>query len=258
VTKRPGNGGCYTFNVHEEETCDRPGIDVFGSCNGAGFTGSPLCGWTHVAVTVDGPLGEARSYVNGVLDQVGYGMDPGCTIGQGSWDLRFGNTDGFSSTQFIGRLDNIRIWNTPLSEDDIRHWMNTDITPEIAGTLPELGGSWNFEDGVTDATGVNNGWLEGGAMIVEDGSIATPDCDGDGVSDAQELAKGSTDYDADGVPDECQCLADLDADQQVAVNDLLVVIAQWGSGSTLGDINRDGTVDVNDVLLVIQGWGDCP
>ena len=195
--------------------------------------------------------------MNGVLvsklDQGGL-----CGIGQGSWDLRFGNTNGFSSTQFIGQLDNIRIWNVPLDEDQVRHWMHTGITPEMAAAMPELGGSWDFEDGVTDATGVNDGWLEAGAAIVLSDPVLQPDCDGDGVSDAQELGDGSTDYDADGIPDKCQCLADLDGDLMVSVNDLLVVIAQWGSSASLGDINRDGFTNVDDLLLVMQSWGGCP
>jgi len=256
ITKRPGNGGCYTIGANPEDDSCVAGADVFGTCNGAHWGEIP-CDWVHLALTVDGATGIARAYRNGDLVSE-HDQDGSCTIGQGTWDLRFGNTNGFSTTQFIGRLDNIRIWNTSLDEQQIQYWMNTEITPELAGTLPELGGSWNFEDGVTDATGVNDGWLEGGAMIVEDGPIVTADCDGDGVPDAQELAEGSTDYDADGVPDECQCLADLDADQRVAVNDLLIVIAQWGSDSTLGDINRDGLTNINDLLLVILGWGDCP
>jgi hypothetical protein len=207
---------------------------------------------------VDGASGTTRTYENGVL--VGEGvLGSECTIGQGSWDLRFGNTNGYSSTQFVGRLDNIRIWNAPLSEDDIRHWMVTDITPEIAATLPDLGGSWNFENGVADATGINNGWLEGGAVLVEDQSIFM-DCNGNMIPDSQDIADGSsTDYNTNDVPDDCECLADLDQDGEVTVSDLLTVIAQWGNDdSGLGDINFDGTVGVLDVLYALNSWGVCP
>ena len=257
ITKRPGNGGCYTVEAnHDDVGCDAH-VSIFGSCLSGGWNEIP-CSWTHLAVTVDGASGTTRNYENGVLvyeDVLG----SECTIGQGSWDLRFGNTNGYSSTQFIGRLDNIRIWNAPLSEDDIRHWMVTDITPEIAATLPDLGGSWNFEDGVADATGINNGWLEGGAVLVEDQSIFM-DCNGNMIPDSQDIADGtSTDYNTNDVPDECECLADLDQDGEVAVSDLLTVIAQWGNDdSGLGDINHDGTVGVHDVLYALNSWGVCP
>jgi hypothetical protein len=201
ITKRPGSGGCYTVEGnHDDVGCDAH-ADIFGGCLSGGWDEIP-CSWTHLAVTVDGASGTTRNYENGVLvyeDVLG----SECTIGQGSWDLRFGNTNGYSSTQFVGRLDNIRIWNAPLSEDDIRHWMVTDITPEIAATLPDLGGSWNFEDGVADATGINNGWLEGGAVLVEDQSIFF-DCNGNMIPDSQDIADGtSLDCNTNGIPDEC-------------------------------------------------------
>ena len=257
ITKRPGNGGCYTVEAnHDDVGCDAH-VSIFGSCLSSGWGEIP-CSWTHLAVTVDGASGTTRTYENGVL--VGEGvLGSECTIGQGSWDLRFGNTNGYSSTQFVGRLDNIRIWNAPLSENDIRHWMVTDITPEIAATLPDLGGSWNFENGVADATGINNGWLEGGAVLVEDQSIIM-DCNGNMIPDSQDIADGSsTDYNTNDVPDDCECLADLDQDGEVAVSDLLTVIAQWGNDdSGLGDINHDGAVGVNDVLYALNSWGPCP
>ncbi len=43
----------------------------------------------------------------------------------------------------------------------------------------------------------------------------------------------------------------------VNVNDLLAVIAAWGSSDAACDINDDGVVDVNDLLMIIGAWGDC-
>ncbi|MBG81000.1 MAG: hypothetical protein CMJ39_09865 [Phycisphaerae bacterium] len=256
ITKRPGNGGCYTVSAYTTAEGCQAGVDVFGDCNGASW-GDIGCEWVHLAQTVDGSTGVSRGYINGELVSI---LDQGgsCGIGQGSWDLRFGNTNGFSSTQFIGRLDNIRIWNSVLEEDEIRHWMGTDITSAIAATLPDLGGSWNFEDGVTDATGVNDGWLEGSAVLVEDEAIYL-DCNGNAVADSQDITDGtSTDFNGNQIPDECECLADVDGDGQVAVNDVLLVIAQWGQPGPLADVDLDGTVGVNDVLMVLNGWGACP
>ena len=96
------------------------------------------------------------------------GRSPGCTIGQGGWDLMFGYTPGHSSTQFEGRLDNVRIWQVALDQSSIQYWMNNDISAQDAKSLPELGGSWDFEKGAIDATGVNNGSLSGNAEIIVD------------------------------------------------------------------------------------------
>jgi hypothetical protein len=51
------------------------------------------------------------------------------------------------------------------------------------------------------------------------------------------------------------CLADIDGDGFVDVNDLLVVLGAWGTPG--GDVNGDGTTDVNDLLEVIGAWGPC-
>ncbi|MAB81886.1 MAG: hypothetical protein CMJ24_00415 [Phycisphaerae bacterium] len=84
------------------------------------------------------------------------------------------------------------------------------------------------------------------------------DCNGDGIVDYGQILDGSlVDEDGDGVPDVCDCRADLNADGIVTVNDLLIVIAQWATEGPLGDLDADGTVNVQDLLLVIQAWGTC-
>ena len=52
------------------------------------------------------------------------------------------------------------------------------------------------------------------------------------------------------------CAADADQDGHVNVQDLLLIIAGWGTAD--GDLNDDGTTNVEDLLLVIGGWGPCP
>ena len=49
-----------------------------------------------------------------------------------------------------------------------------------------------------------------------------------------------------GIPDICECSADLSGDGVVGVDDLLLVIAGWGN-----------PYDVDDLLDVIQAWGPC-
>jgi hypothetical protein len=58
------------------------------------------------------------------------------------------------------------------------------------------------------------------------------DCDGDGVTDGEEIAAGAADNDADGVPDECQ---DCDGD---GVLDSLAI-----ANGLVGDLDLDGTPD---------------
>jgi hypothetical protein len=54
----------------------------------------------------------------------------------------------------------------------------------------------------------------------------------------------------DGVP------GDLDGNGLVDVNDLLVIIAGWGtcSGECPADLSGDGVVNVSDILLLLSFW----
>ena len=61
----------------------------------------------------------------------------------------------------------------------------------------------------------------------------------------------------DGIPDECQCIADVNNDGTVNVEDLLLIAGYWGSSISAGDINNDGTVNVLDLLIVVSNWGEC-
>ena len=84
------------------------------------------------------------------------------------------------------------------------------------------------------------------------------DCNLNDIDDCLDLTAGSADVDANGIPDECQCLADLLIDNQVNGIDLAVIIANWGEGSgSLGDINRDGIVAGGDLALLLGSWGPC-
>ncbi|MDG2199898.1 MAG: hypothetical protein P8K80_01780 [Phycisphaerales bacterium] len=54
------------------------------------------------------------------------------------------------------------------------------------------------------------------------------------------------------------CLGDFDGNGTVGVEDLLVVIAEWGPcGGCLADLTGDGTVGVEDLLIIIAQWGPC-
>ncbi|MCP4757929.1 MAG: hypothetical protein GY894_10870 [Planctomycetes bacterium] len=48
--------------------------------------------------------------------------------------------------------------------------------------------------------------------------------------------------------------ADLNGDGLVGVDDLLMVIGDWGAASGPGDANGDSTTDVNDLLVVLKAW----
>ena len=69
---------------------------------------------------------------------------------------------------------------------------------------------------------------------------------------------GWTDNGGNTVSDECppDC-PDVDGDGMVGVNDVLAVVAAWGSDDPDADVNGDGIVGTDDLLAVIGAWGPC-
>ncbi|MHC4990271.1 MAG: hypothetical protein ACYTGC_04755, partial [Planctomycetota bacterium] len=58
--------------------------------------------------------------------------------------------------------------------------------------------------------------------------------------------------------DDPLCLADLNGDGVVNVDDLVILILAWGTDDCDADISLDGTVGVDDLILLLISWGPCP
>ena len=108
---------------------------------------------------------------------------------------------------------------------------------------------------VLDHSPIDAGSIQQLCLVLE----TAPDCNGNGVPDGDDIDGGSSeDADGDGIPDECQCMADIDGNGSVDVTDLLTVIADWGCTSgCAGDLDGNGVVNVTDLLAVISSWGEC-
>lgn len=56
------------------------------------------------------------------------------------------------------------------------------------------------------------------------------------------------------------CSSDVNHDGFINMQDLLIVLANWGQTTPIGadgDTNRDGTVDFSDLIKVLADWGVC-
>lgn len=68
------------------------------------------------------------------------------------------------------------------------------------------------------------------------------------------------DLNNNGIPDECECLADVDGSGTVDLADAAIVGAQQGNvcGVCPADVNGDGVVDATDWAIVLNSQGPCP
>lgn len=90
------------------------------------------------------------------------------------------------------------------------------------------------------------------------------DCNDNGIPDAVDLADGTSfDTNGDHVPDECECIADIDNSGSVGIADLLAQLSHYGTpdgaGFEEGDLDRDWDVDLSDLASLLAVYGNvCP
>ena len=83
------------------------------------------------------------------------------------------------------------------------------------------------------------------------------DCNSNGLPDDCDLLDPNFDQNLNGEIDECECLADLNDDCVVGVDDILVLIGFWGTSNPAVDFDFNGIVDVEDLLFLIVNLGQC-
>jgi len=66
-----------------------------------------------------------------------------------------------------------------------------------------------------------------------------------------------TDLGGNTFSDSCDCPGDGNGDGQVSADDLLGLLAAWGTDAVDWDFDANGTVDVADLLLLVAAWGMC-
>jgi len=92
--------------------------------------------WYHVASVNDGT--SQKIFLNGVLDGQSEVSSPFDDVEQNLW-IGF---DPYTETrQFVGLIDEVRIWNTARTQADIKAAMGRPLT----GNKPGLVGYWQFE-----------------------------------------------------------------------------------------------------------------
>ncbi len=121
--------------------------------------------WTHVAISKGGD--QCNLYVNGT--HVGYGeFDENPVTSVLNIGGRAPNMDRF----FNGQIDEVRIWETARTQQEIRD----NLCGNFTGTEPGIFGRWNFNDGPGSAVASDSGPNGFGAWLYNMQPQTGPDC----------------------------------------------------------------------------------
>lgn len=147
-------------------------------------------------------------------------------------------------------------------------YIDVDINGTYVGRLYDDVGSdcpvWmDFDYLLLDAAAFNDIVAGGDAIVTMSPyfEVNPDECDVPTFIALEVSYSQSSDLDqnGDGIPDECECPADLNSDLTVNIDDLFAVLGVWGTCDDCPeDINNDGTVDIDDLFEVLAAWGPCP
>ena len=159
--------------------------------------------WTHIAMTISSD-NTSSFYVNGVLESMFKYNNPNIgtalmsipvrPVGDGCFSIGQ-DWDGSAATNdFIGKLDEIRVWNTVRSADEIRSNMHKELTGNETG----LEAYYNMNAGsgsfLTDnSTKGNAGTLINSPLWITSGAFSGPRnaLDFDGIDDYVSIPTSS-------------------------------------------------------------------
>jgi len=134
-------------------------VNVYSS-----FAAGAYTNWTHIAATYDGSF--ARLYINGA--QVAQAIGTGPLVDLGA-ETRIGAGDtapGSANEHWNGLLDEVRIWSTARTAQEIANGMYQQIL-----SAPNLAASYQLDGNGTDASGNNyHGTLVGSPVFVPSNS----------------------------------------------------------------------------------------
>ena len=199
--------------------------------------------WHHVAITYDGIT--ATAYLDGVI--VGYETVTGSLSYFHSVPMYIGNWQ--MQEDFNGNIDEVHIWNSALSQEQIQQYMNCPPSGDEEGLV----GYWNFEEGsgttAFDQTSNGNDGTINGATYSTDvpelncvGCIDPVACNYNPYPLEDD---GSCDYSC--CPGPGCCGVGMNWNSEIGECEI--------TNST--DSNLDGCTDLNDLMDLLGAYGIC-
>ncbi len=181
------------------------GLGDIWSVSTFGVAGTPVQSWNHLVAVTEKNVGT-KLYINGVLETSNNNV-PNLTT-NGSTQFWIGGNPGAAGRDWNGFLDDLGIWNRPLTQTEI-----TQIYNEGRNNAKSLGTLLAVENLDTDGDGLVDAWeqanLPAGAYL-DNGSVnpaygANGDPDNDSSTNLQEFQRKTNpmvfDTDGDGIRD---------------------------------------------------------
>jgi hypothetical protein len=175
IMKEGTNGLAYALYSSNAMEAAEGFVNVPNDRSAAAPTATPINSWTHLATTYDGSA--VKVLVNGAV--VGTFSAAG-TITTGTGLLRFGG-NAIWGEYFQGVLDEVRVYNRPLSEGEVRVDMSTPIggaletsPPTVSVSSPASGSSVSGNTTLTAAASDNVGVVQV-EFRVNGAVLGTPD-----------------------------------------------------------------------------------
>lgn len=132
-----------------------------------------------------------------------------------------------------------------------------DLPPTIEVLpLPPPGANDGDSNVVHIAAEASNGMCLGGVSVI----AVVRDCNNNHIDDWFDIRDGlSDDQDGNGVPDECECPTDFNHDGISDLNDLTILLGNYGTlagaDQSDGDTDGDGDIDLGDLTQLLSAFG---
>ncbi|RYE21725.1 MAG: T9SS type B sorting domain-containing protein [Sphingobacteriales bacterium] len=190
----------------------------------------------HVAMTYDGTT--LKFYRNGfLLSQV-----PATgNLYQNNLQTRIGWLDFTPLNEnFIGHINEVRIWNVTKSQSEIRTYMNTSLPN--ASTLPGLLGYYTFNDLVNKQGNISfNGTLAGSAVINQTNPICTFNSDSCAVTNT--ISSIINEYTPVVSMEVCKNIINVEDAARYNVGDTIMIIQMKGA-----EVNSTNTAAFGSIV----------